>query len=105
MGTNALLKKPWLWVIFVALLVLQAMQGLYIVHRESLTFDEGDHSFAGYMTWKTGDYGLNPEHPPLAKLVATVLLLHTPLWIPPLDRKSTRLNSSHVLRSRMPSSA
>ena len=85
LGTNALLKKPWLWVIVVALLVLQAMQGLYIVHRESLTFDEGDHSFAGYMTWKTGDYGLNPEHPPLAKLVATVLLLHTPLWIPPLQ--------------------
>ena len=27
------------------------------------------------------------------------------LWVNPIDRKSTRLNSSHVNRSRMPSSA
>ena len=68
-----------------ALLLVQAVQSLYIVHRESLTFDEGDHSFAGYMMWKTGDYGLNPEHPPLAKLLATAPLLLTRLWIPPLQ--------------------
>jgi hypothetical protein len=47
----------------------------YVVHRESLTFDEDNHMFAGYMMWKTGDYGLNPEHPPLAKLLATAPLL------------------------------
>jgi hypothetical protein len=40
------------------------VQFTFVVHRESLTFDEGDHSFSGYMMWKTGDYGLNPEHPP-----------------------------------------
>jgi hypothetical protein len=68
-----------------ALLILQAVLALRIVHRESLTYDEGDHSFAGYMMWKTGDYGLNPEHPPLAKLLATAPLLRTPLWVPPLQ--------------------
>ena len=40
--------------------------------------------FAGYMMWHTGDYGLNPEHPPLVKLLATIPLLGRNLWVPPL---------------------
>ena len=32
-------------------------------------------------------------------------LVHLPLIISTLDRKSTRLNSSHIQKSRMPSSA
>jgi hypothetical protein len=69
----------------VALLVIQAGLVATVVHRESLTFDEDNHMFAGYMMWKTGDYGLNPEHPPLVKLLATVPVLHGNLWIPPLQ--------------------
>jgi len=57
---------------------------IYVVHRESLTFDEGNHMFAGYMMWHTGDYGLNPEHPPLVKLLATLPVLGRDLWVPPL---------------------
>jgi 4-amino-4-deoxy-L-arabinose transferase-like glycosyltransferase len=40
--------------------------------------------FAGYMMWKTGDYGLNPEHPPLVKLLATLPILGEKMWVPPL---------------------
>jgi hypothetical protein len=69
------------------LIALQAAQFLYVVHRESPTFDEGDHSFAGYMMWKTGDYGLNPEHPPLVKLLATLPVLHDHLWVPTLQSR------------------
>jgi len=58
-----------------------------IVHGESLTFDEGDHIFAGYMMWHSGDYGLNPEHPPLVKLLATLPLLQEKLWVPPLQQR------------------
>lgn len=76
-------QRKWLWPAVIALLILQAIQALYIVHRESLTFDEDNHMFAGYMMWKAGDYGLNPEHPPLVKLLATLPILHEPLWIPP----------------------
>jgi 4-amino-4-deoxy-L-arabinose transferase-like glycosyltransferase len=76
-------QRKWLWPAVIALLILQAVQALYIVHRESLTFDEDNHMFAGYMMWKAGDYGLNPEHPPLVKLLATLPILHEPLWIPP----------------------
>jgi hypothetical protein len=67
------------------LLAIQTALVAAMVHRESLTWDEGDHMFAGYMMWKTGDYGLNPEHPPLVKLLATVPTLHEKLWIPPLQ--------------------
>jgi len=76
-------RPKYYWLTVVALLVIQATLALTMVHRESLTFDEGDHMFAGYMMWKAGDYGLNPEHPPLAKLLATVPILSDHLWVPP----------------------
>jgi 4-amino-4-deoxy-L-arabinose transferase-like glycosyltransferase len=79
------LTKRWELFAVILLLVLQAAQVVYMVHRESLTWDEDDHMFAGYMMWKTGDYGLNPEHPPLVKLLATLPLLGEKLWIPPLQ--------------------
>ena len=79
--------KRWVWAIVFVLLTVQAAQMAYVVHRESLTFDEDDHMFAGYMMWKAGDYGLNPEHPPLVKLLATLPILGEKLWIPPLQHR------------------
>lgn len=58
-----------------------------MVRQESLTWDEGDHIFAGYMSWKTHDFGLNPEHPPLMKMLATLPLLHLPLKTPALQNR------------------
>src|ERR1035437_6639640 len=79
------IARRWVWVAVIVLLVVQAAHVAYVVHRESLTFDEDDHMFAGYMMWKTGDYGLNPEHPPLVKLLATLPVLGENLWVPPLQ--------------------
>jgi len=64
-------------------LVLQCLQIVITIHRESLTWDEGDHMYAGYRMWKSHDFGLNPEHPPLVKLLATLPILHENLWLPP----------------------
>jgi 4-amino-4-deoxy-L-arabinose transferase-like glycosyltransferase len=64
------------------LLLVFGLQLASTVKQESLTWDEGDHIFAGYMSWKTHDYGLNPEHPPLMKMLATVPLLGLPLKVP-----------------------
>ncbi len=80
------LKMP-AWCLAGGLIVLQMILIAIIVHGESLTFDEGDHIFAGYMMWHSGDYGLNPEHPPLVKLVATLPLLQENLWVPPLKQR------------------
>jgi hypothetical protein len=76
------LSKRWIWIFVGLLIVAQVAQFAYIVHRESLTWDEDDHMFAGYEMWKAGDYGLNPEHPPLVKLLATLPLLGEKMWVP-----------------------
>ena len=76
------MKSKWIWITVAALLCVQAAQTCYVVHRESLTFDEGNHMYAGYMMWHDGDYGLNPEHPPLVKLLATSVLLGHDYWLP-----------------------
>ena len=82
------LSGRMLWAIVAGLIVAQMILTLVMVHRESLTFDEDDHMFAGYMMWHTKDYGLNPEHPPFAKLLATAPLLGRPLWVPPLQGRN-----------------
>jgi 4-amino-4-deoxy-L-arabinose transferase-like glycosyltransferase len=79
------LSGRMLWAIVAGLIVSQMLLTLIMVHRESLTFDEGNHMFAGYMMWHTKDYGLNPEHPPFVKLLATAPLLGRPLWVPELQ--------------------
>ena len=37
------------------------------------------------MSLKTGDFGLNPEHPPLVKMLAALPLLSMDLKVPPLQ--------------------
>jgi 4-amino-4-deoxy-L-arabinose transferase-like glycosyltransferase len=87
------ISKGWAWATVFVLLVVQAAQVAFVVHRESLTFDEDNHIFAGYMMHKTGDYGLNPEHPPLVKLLATLPLLGRDLWVPPLQGRDFKTES------------
>ena len=76
--------KAWVIAAVIALIAVQVLQIVVVIHRESLTFDEDDHMYAGYRMWKNGDYGLNPEHPPLVKLLATLPVLGEKLWVPPL---------------------
>lgn len=71
----------------VALVLILGLQLALSVRQESQTWDEGDHIFAGYMTWTRADFGLNPEHPPLLKLLATAPLLPTPLNVPELQNR------------------
>ncbi|MGA8985981.1 MAG: glycosyltransferase family 39 protein, partial [Candidatus Acidiferrales bacterium] len=82
------LSGRMLWGIVAGLIIAQMILTLVMVHRESLTFDEDDHMFAGYMMWHTKDYGLNPEHPPFVKLLATSPLLGRALWVPELQGRN-----------------
>jgi hypothetical protein len=43
--------------------------------QKSPTYDEPVHLFAGYSYLKWGDFRVNPEHPPLAKILAALPLL------------------------------
>ena len=67
-----------------ALITVQVIQIVSVIQRDSLTFDESDHMYAGSRMWKHGDFGLNPKHPPLVKLLATLPVLGENLWVPPL---------------------
>ena len=86
---HSLLNRSWVTVAAVVfLLLILEFQLLYSVKHESLTFDEGDHIFAGYMSLKHHDFGLNPEHPPLVKMIAAVPLLGMNLREPQLQNRS-----------------
>jgi len=54
----------------------------FSIRQQSLSWDEGDHIFAGYMSWKKVDFGINPEHPPLVKALAAIPLLPMHLKVP-----------------------
>jgi hypothetical protein len=77
-------------VFFLAVLTLQYA---LTARANSITWDEDDHIYAGYMSWKHGDFGLNPEHPPLLKLLATAPLLHLPLKMPALQNRFFKLEA------------
>jgi hypothetical protein len=87
------MRKRWLCAGVLVLLAVQAVQTIYVVHRESLTFDEANHMFAGYMMGHTGDYGLNPEHPPLVKLLAALPLFGHGYWLPTLQDRNFKVEA------------
>ena len=68
-------SKNWVRLAVIVLLAVQVTLAVIVLHRESLTWDEGCHMYARYRMWKNSDYGLNPEHPPLVKLLATLPVL------------------------------
>jgi len=70
-----------------SLLAILLIQLALTIRTESITWDEDDHLYAGYMSLKTGDFGLNPEHPPLVKMLAAIPLLPMSLRLPPLQNR------------------
>ena len=68
-------KRRWTSGAALLLLLLMMFEVALSTRHQSPSWDEGDHIYSGYMNWKEGQYALNPEHPPLVKLVATLPLL------------------------------
>ncbi len=83
-------QRRLIWAGVTLLLLALFGQLAYSVRQESLSWDEGDHIFAGYMALKYKDHGLNPEHPPLVKMVAAVPLLSSSRQYPTGASASTR---------------
>jgi hypothetical protein len=63
------------WPVTVFLLAAMLAAQASSMLRESQIYDEAVHLAAGYSYLTTGDYRLNPEHPPLSKLLAAAPLL------------------------------
>lgn len=76
--------RPWLLNgCVIALLAILYLELALTARIHSMTVDEGNHIYSGYMSWKRSDFGLNPEHPPLVKWLATLPLLAMPINAPP----------------------
>jgi hypothetical protein len=69
------MSRAWQWGIVAALVALQAGLAVHAMRTSSATFDEGAHLPAGYTHLALGDHRLNPEQPPLVKLLAAAPLL------------------------------
>jgi tetratricopeptide (TPR) repeat protein len=80
-----------LWVVAGCILFF-AIHLALISRANTITWDEPDHIYSGYMSWH-GDFGLNPEHPPLVKFVATVPLLPMQLNVPEMQDRPYRLQA------------
>jgi 4-amino-4-deoxy-L-arabinose transferase-like glycosyltransferase len=87
MGSAGLLESRQRWfvpAVVIALLLILALEMFLSARLESQTFDEPAHLYAGYSYWLHSDFGINPEHPPLVKLVASLpLLISRPKCPPP----------------------
>ena len=77
-----------------ALLCTYALEVTSSSHALSATWDEPYHILAGYSYWHAGDYGINPEHPPLAKLVGAVPLLFMNLRVPRIGRDDSKYTAN-----------
>src|SRR5262245_8085674 len=65
-----------MWPIMVAVLLLtMAVIQVTAARQESQTYDEATHLAAGYSYLLTGDFHINPEHPPLGKILPALPLL------------------------------
>jgi hypothetical protein len=69
----------WFWPVLVAVLIYLGVVQVLSVRQESMTWDEGIEISSGYVFLKTGQNLLEPDHPPLARLLPALPLL----WMNP----------------------
>lgn len=86
-GTRAR-HLPGVVVSLILLLIVFVTLSLTATLRKSPTADENFHLVAGYSYLKWGDYRINPEHPPFAKLWAALPLLALDINDAPLTREA-----------------
>jgi len=68
-------KRHFVIILLVLILTSSFVLNIFGAWRESQTTDEGAHLVSGYSYLTTGDFRLNPEHPPLLKILAATPLL------------------------------
>ena len=77
------LPSKWTAAAVLVLLAIFLVELLVPARRESQAIDEACHIYSGYRYWTKADFGMNPEHPPLVKLLAALPLLPMRLNVPP----------------------
>jgi hypothetical protein len=84
-------ERIFAWTAFLFALLIYPLLLLNYARANSATFDEGMHIAAGHRYWECGDYAINPEHPPLLKLIAAAPLCrwHLDVYSSPCGRSVT----------------
>jgi hypothetical protein len=60
---------------FILVLIFVA-QCVSAARKNSVSWDESQHLYSGWLSWKQADFGFNPEVPPLVKMWCAIPLLH-----------------------------
>lgn len=78
------LRRIRLWLaVAIALLLLFFAQCIHTAKTDSVSWDESQHLYSGWLSWKHADFGFNPEVPPLVKMWCAIPLLHRAMAQPP----------------------
>lgn len=77
----------------VCLLIVLFLQLAYVARQKSVTWDEANHIYSGYRYWTHADFGMNPEHPPLVKLLAAAPLMAMQLKVPALENRYFKMEA------------
>ena len=75
-------KNTLHFIVLILLLMAVFIQPFLSSRHFSPAFDELTHLPSGYVYLKTGDFSLNPQHPPLVKLLAALPLLFVDVKFP-----------------------
>jgi len=67
----------WITVLLMAIVILSLFAGcVHAAKVDSVSWDESQHLYSGWLIWEHGDFGYNPEVPPLVKMWDAIPLLH-----------------------------
>jgi len=92
---------PFFPLIVLAIVLLTILRSAIATHLDSFTGDENYHVVAGVSYFRTGDYRINPEHPPLVKLWVGAFIPESVLHLPPLqivnDKASERTYAAETV--------
>ncbi|MBB5058254.1 hypothetical protein HDF16_002968 [Granulicella aggregans] len=78
------LKRVGVWSLAaIALVCLFFAQCVRTAKMDSVSWDESQHLYSGWLSWTHADFGFNPEVPPLVKMWDAIPLLHRDIQQPP----------------------
>jgi hypothetical protein len=60
----------------IVLVLIFLAQCVSAAKTDSVSWDESQHLYSGWLSWKQADFGFNPEVPPLIKMWCAIPLLH-----------------------------
>ena len=75
---NALRRAgTWITALLAAIVILSLFAScVHTAKIDSVSWDESQHLYSGWLSWERGDFGYNPEVPPLVKMWDAIPLLH-----------------------------